>query len=90
MATGPLTSKQAAPHAVLPQHDRPSGIQLPFLVSTSTVGYLVGLSRAQIYKLIKRGEFPAPVKISTQKVAFVLSEVEAWIAMRTNARDGAV
>jgi prophage regulatory protein len=87
MATGPIKRKLATPHAALPHHPGVLPTRSPLLVSTNTVCFLVCLSRAQIYKLVKRGEFPAPVKISAQKVAYVLAEVEAWLGERTNARD---
>ncbi|HCD6957792.1 TPA: AlpA family transcriptional regulator [Klebsiella variicola] len=38
-----------------------------------------GFGKAWIYRLIKDGKFPAPVKIGTRAVAFVESEIDAWI-----------
>lgn len=43
---------------------------------------LTGLSKTQCYRLIQRGEFPAPLKISTRSVAWRASEVQAWIDAR--------
>ena len=48
-----------------------------------------GLSRSGIYRLLAEGEFPEPVKISEQAIAFVGAEVDAWIAGRIAARDAA-
>ncbi|HDQ3816910.1 TPA: AlpA family transcriptional regulator [Escherichia coli] len=38
-----------------------------------------GFGKAWIYRLIREGRFPAPVKIGVRAVAFVESEVEEWI-----------
>ncbi|MFL9998801.1 AlpA family phage regulatory protein [Paraburkholderia sediminicola] len=41
-----------------------------------------GLSKTQCYRLIQRGEFPAPLKIGARAVAWRASEVQAWIDAR--------
>ena len=46
-----------------------------------------GLRRAAIYARIAEGRFPSPVKIGTRAVAWLQSEIEAWIADRVTARD---
>ena len=38
-----------------------------------------GYGKAWIYRLISEGRFPAPVKIGVRAVAFVESEIDAWI-----------
>lgn len=38
-----------------------------------------GFGKAWIYRLISEGRFPAPVKIGVRAVAFVESEIDAWI-----------
>ncbi|EAO3469328.1 TPA_asm: AlpA family transcriptional regulator [Salmonella enterica subsp. houtenae serovar 16:z4,z32:-] len=38
-----------------------------------------GYGKAWIYRLIKDDKFLAPVKIGTRAVAFVESEIDAWI-----------
>jgi prophage regulatory protein len=48
-----------------------------------------GRSRSCIYDDIKRGSFPRPVKLGPRAVAWVESEVDAWIAARIEARDDA-
>ena len=47
------------------------------------------LSRANIYRLVKSGEFPAPVKLGLRASAWVGAEVDAWIAQRIELRDKA-
>ncbi|HID7224003.1 helix-turn-helix transcriptional regulator [Klebsiella pneumoniae] len=39
----------------------------------------VGFSRTTMYELIKEGRFPAKVIIGARCVAFVESEIDAWI-----------
>ena len=41
-----------------------------------------GLSRAAIYRKIKKGIFPVPVEIGPNSVAWHQSEVKAWKAAR--------
>lgn len=47
------------------------------------------LSRANIYRLVKTGEFPAPVKLGPRASAWVGAEVDTWIAQRIAQRDKA-
>lgn len=42
----------------------------------------VGLSRATIYRLISEQRFPQPVRLSSQAVGWLASEVEDWITSR--------
>jgi prophage regulatory protein len=44
-----------------------------------------GLKRTQLYELIKRGEFPASIRISLRSVAWVRADVERWIHERIAA-----
>lgn len=46
-----------------------------------------GLSRSEIYRRIREGDFPKPVKLGKKASAWVLAEVEGWIAARIAARD---
>jgi len=39
-----------------------------------------GLSRSGVYKGIKSGVFPRPVKIDGRSVAWLASDVEDWMA----------
>jgi len=39
----------------------------------------VGFSRTTMYELIKEGRFPDKITISSRAVAFVESEIDAWI-----------
>lgn len=48
-------------------------IRMPEVEST------VGLSAATIYRRIKAGEFPAPVKLGKHASGWLLSAVQGWI-----------
>ncbi len=42
----------------------------------------VGLSRSTIYAMIRRGEFPAPVRLTTYAVGWKESDIDRWLASR--------
>ena len=48
----------------------------------------VCLSRATIYERMARKEFPRPLRIGAQAVAWRESEIEDWIATRATAIPG--
>jgi prophage regulatory protein len=43
------------------------------------VKHATGLSRAALYQKISRGEFPRQCRLGERSVAWVSTEVEAWI-----------
>lgn len=57
------------------------------LLRMAEVTRTVGLSRATIYRLMDRGEFPRAVPLTGSAVAWVQAEVEGWVAERITARD---
>lgn len=54
-------------------------LRLPEVEST------IGLRRSSIYDGIKRGTFPAPVKLSRRAVCWPASVIDAWITARIKA-----
>ena len=48
----------------------------------SEVVACVGLSSATLYRLISRGAFPRPVRISTRLTGWRSDEVEEWLTSR--------
>ena len=48
---------------------------------------MVQLSRSTIDRKEKRGEFPARCRVSTNRVRWVLEEVEDWISARMKERE---
>ena len=46
---------------------------------------LTALSRSSIYAYMAAGTFPAPVNIGARSVAWIESDITAWIAARITA-----
>jgi len=46
----------------------------------------VGYSRPSIYRKIDNTEFPAPVSLGGRAVAWLESEIDAWIESRVKTR----
>lgn len=57
-------------------------IRLPEVKAT------VGLSTATIYRLIRAGDFPAPIKLGKNSSGWIAADVQAWI-MRRAGREAA-
>lgn len=45
-----------------------------------------GLSRASIYRLMRRGELPEPIKVGPRAVRWPESEIDSWLAGRPRSR----
>jgi len=56
-------------------------------ISMSEVLDRICLSKTHLYRKINAGQFPRPVPLGPQKVAFLESEIEAWMSARLQARD---
>lgn len=56
------------------------------LVSVNGVCEITSLSRTSIFKLRNQGQFPAEVRLGS-RIAFVRSEVDAWVAQRIAERN---
>ncbi|QQQ15648.1 MULTISPECIES: helix-turn-helix transcriptional regulator [Aeromonas] len=48
-----------------------------------------GLSKSSIYDLMAQGRFPQTIRLGGRTVAFIESEVDAWMAQRVAARNAA-
>lgn len=57
------------------------------LLSTAVVLDRICMSKTQLYRMIKAGEFSKPVPIGQQRVAFLESEVNAWMESRLRLRE---
>ena len=53
------------------------------LIKISEVIHRTAKSRSSIYKAISEGKFPKPYKIGDRAVAFLDSEIDAWIDAQT-------
>jgi prophage regulatory protein len=47
----------------------------------------IAYSRSQIFRKVKAGSFPEPVKLGANRSAFVESEIAEWVAARIAERD---
>lgn len=45
-----------------------------------------GLTKSPLYKAVRLGEFPRPVKLNGRAVAWLSTEVDAWILERARER----
>jgi prophage regulatory protein len=60
-------------------------LSFPELRSAKGIPY----SSVWIRKLVADGKFPKPISLGKQRVAFLESEVDAWIRERAAERDSA-
>ena len=74
---------------LLDSHIPPEGTVIPAvpalerLIGRKEVLILIGISNATLWRWIKSGRFPAPLKIGKKKVAWRSSVLATWIAQRT-------
>ncbi len=54
------------------------------LLALPTVLERTALKRASLYAAMDRGEFPRPIRLSSNRVAWVESRIQAWIAAKIN------
>jgi prophage regulatory protein len=52
------------------------------LIRLSDVRKRVPFSRSAIYLLVSQGKFPKPVNIGPRAVAWIESEIDAWVQAR--------
>lgn len=57
----------------------------PALLRLPSVCALVGLSKSQVYRLIRAGEFPAAIQLGANSVAWPAERVHAWIEEKVSA-----
>lgn len=76
-----------SPAPVTPLMPLPDITQERFL-RLPEVMHLCGLSRSTIYELIRKGEFPPQVSLGGKNVAWLHSEVTAWMAALPDANGG--
>jgi len=58
----------------------------PILISMKQVCALTSMSRTMVNRLRSQGRFPEIVDLGDRRVAFVRSEVVAWIDAKVRAR----
>ena len=60
----------------------------PALLRLPAVCATVGLSKSQVYRLARAGEFPKPINIGRNSVAWPADQVAAWVADKISASQG--
>ena len=81
MTTVANPSPQPAPEAqTLPQQG---------LVRLSDLMRFVPLGRTTIYKWVKQGKFPAPMKLSPTVVAWRCEDIHAWLKQQCTSQAAA-
>jgi len=53
------------------------------LLRPAQVAEALSIHRSTLWRWVKRGDFPAPIQLGRNTVAFRESEVRAWIDSRT-------
>ncbi|UGA46127.1 AlpA family transcriptional regulator [Bradyrhizobium quebecense] len=77
-----LRSKVRTPH----QPRAPPQAVPDCILRERNVRERVGLSHSTIWRKIRSGEFPAPVRLGPQSVGWIEREVDGWIAERVAQR----
>lgn len=49
------------------------------LLRLPSVEAQTGLSKSEIYRRIKDGKFPQPIKLGTRAVAWPAAQIDAWV-----------
>lgn len=60
------------------------------LITGAELRQIVPYTSQHILRLEKTGKFPCRIKVGPNRVAWLLSEVEAWVAARVAERDGSI
>ena len=68
-----------------PEAEAHASVQPDTILRVDAVAERIGLARPTIYRMVKDGEFPRPVKITTRAVGWRESDLSAWIASRKPA-----
>lgn len=61
----------------------------PRLIRLHDVRHQTGIGRSAIYQRIKDGSFPAPIKIGARAVAWLSTDIDAWIEQQIAASKAA-
>ncbi len=49
------------------------------ILSLKITTHTVSLSRATIYRMMKKGEFPKSISLGGSRIGFIASEVAQWV-----------
>ena len=57
-----------------------TGLEARRIIRREEVTRLTGIARATLYKLIKEGKFPAPLRLGERSVGWRLADIDKWLA----------
>lgn len=57
------------------------------LITRAELRQIVPYTGQHILRMEKTGKFPRRIKVGPNRVAWLLSEIEAWVAARVSERD---
>lgn len=60
--------------------------RMPTILRDREVARMTGIPRSTRYDMCRRGDFPAPVWITTRTRGYMSDEVEAWLESRRQRR----
>jgi predicted DNA-binding transcriptional regulator AlpA len=63
------------------------GDHQPLTVDARDASQLLGISRAQLYKLHSSGRLPLPVHLGVRAPRWVIAELQEWLASGAPPRD---
>ena len=57
------------------------------ILKVKQVAKEINVSVPQVYKLVSLGRFPKPIKLGERGSGWLISEIDAWLQSRVDARD---
>lgn len=60
----------------------------PLILRRPEVVAATGLSYTSLFRLMREGRFPRPIRLSAKAAGWVAAEVEGWLKERIIERDG--
>jgi prophage regulatory protein len=64
-------------------------MQLSQIINVGAVCAALGISRPTLYRMIRRGDFPRPIRLAPQRVGWRQEDVQRWIDVRVALTSGA-
>ena len=58
-------------------------VEIVRILRKPAVARYVGLGKSSIDQMWRRGEFPAPIRLSAQAIGWDIEDLDKWLAERT-------
>ena len=65
-------------------------LQIRRIIAAPQVAHLTALSRTTIWRAVRAGNFPAPIKLTPGRIGWFLDEIEAFLSSRLRIRPALV